>query len=85
MDTRERHADIQNLKKHREYHALRLELEDFCKELDSLEDLDLTNPKRVDLVAEIYGRRWASQKITDLLSKLGLVDKSNIKRDITFE
>lgn len=85
MTNKERHIDIQNLKRHQEFYALKLELEDFCNRLDSISDIDLSNPNRLDLAQEIYGRRWASEKIKDLLSTLGLVDKTNIKRDATFE
>lgn len=85
MDSKQRHIDIQNLKRHQEFYAFKLELEDFCKKMDSLEDIDLTDPSRTDLVSEIYGRRWASQKVKDLLSTLGLIDKTNIKRDLTME
>lgn len=85
MTPKERHLDIQNLKRHAEFHALRLELEDFCNKMDSISDIDLTDPQRIDLAQEIYGRRWASMKVRDLLSTLGLVDKTSIKRDATYE
>lgn len=85
MTNKERHIDIQNLKRHAEFYALKLELEDFCDKMDSISDIDLTNPQRIDLAQEIYGRRWASEKVRELLSTLGLVDKTNIKRDLTME
>lgn len=85
MTPKERHVDIQNLKRHAEFYALKLELQDFCDRLDSIEDIDLEDRNRVTLAEEIYGRRWASQKVKDLLSTLGLVDKTHIKRDLTGE
>lgn len=76
---RNNHIDIQNLKKYPEFYALKLELEDFCDKLDSISDIDLSDSSRVTLQEEIYGRRWASEKVRDLLSSLGLVDKSKPK------
>lgn len=84
-DIKDRHIQIGHLKRHAEFYALKLELEDFCDKMDSIEDIDLTNRNRVDLAEEIYGRRWASQKVRDLLSTLGLVDKRSVKRDMTME
>lgn len=87
MDTNEkqRHIDIQNLKKYPEFYALQKELEAFCFKLDSISDIDLTNPSRVSLNEEVFGRQWASTKIKDLLGSLGLVDKTHIVRDMTME
>lgn len=85
MTSKERHIDIQNLKRHAEFHALKLELEEFCNKMDSISDIDLTDPQRIDLAQEIYGRRWASEKVRELLSTLGLIDKTTIKRDLTME
>lgn len=85
MTDKERQIDIQNLKKHQEFYALKVELENFCDKLDSISDIDLTDTSRVSLEQEIYGRRWASEKVRDLLSTLGLVDKIKIKRDLTME
>lgn len=82
---KERHIEIQNLKRHPEFYSLKLELEEFCNKMDSISDIDLTDPQRVDLAQEIYGRRWASEKVKDLLSTLGLVDKTTVKRDLTME
>lgn len=82
---KERHLDIQNLKKYPEYYAFKKELEDFCDKMDSIGDIDLTERSRVTLADEIYGRRWASEKVRDLLSSLGLVDKKHITRDLTHE
>ena len=82
---KERHIDIQNLKKYPEFYALRLELEDFCDKLDSIQDIDLQDKSRVTLNEEIYGRLWASEKVRDLLSSLGLVDRRAVKRDMTME
>lgn len=82
---KERHIDIQNLKKYPEFYALKLELEAFCDKMDSIEDIKLSDVSRVTLIEEVYGRRWASQHIRDLLSSLGLVDKRNVKRDMTME
>ena len=78
-DKKQRHIDIQNLNRHQEFHALKLELEDFCNKMDSISDIDLSDTSRVSLEQEIYGRRWASEKVRDLLSTLGLVDKTRIK------
>jgi hypothetical protein len=82
---KQRHIDIQNLKRHQEFYALKKELEDFCDKMDSISDIDLSDPQRIDLVHEIYGRRWASEKVRDLLSSLGLVDKTQVRRDLTME
>lgn len=82
---KERHIDIQNLKKYPEFYALKQELEAFCDDMDSIEDIDLSGVSRVTLEQEIYGRRWASQRVRDLLSSLGLVDKKITKRDMTME
>jgi len=81
----DRHVDIQNIKKYPEFHALKMELEEFCEKMDSIEDISLTNVSRVTLTEEVYGRRWASQRVKDLLSSLGLVDKKFAKRDMTME
>lgn len=85
MDEKQRHIDIQNLKRHQEFYALKVELEAFCDKLDSISDIDLSDFSRVTLNEEIYGRRWASEKVRDLLSTLGLVDKKFTKRDMTME
>lgn len=85
MEPKQRHIDIQNLKKYPEFYAFKLELEDFCNKMDSISDIDLDKVSRIDLANEIYGRRWASEKVTDLLSTLGLVDKTHIVRDMTME
>lgn len=82
---KERHIDIQNLKKYPEFYALKVELEAFCDKMDSIEDIKLSDVSRVTLVEEVYGRRWASQHVRDLLSSLGLVDKRVTKRDMTME
>ena len=84
-DKQQRHVDIQNLKKHAEFYALKKELEEFCDKMDSISDIDLSDVSRVTLLEEIYGRRWASEHIRDLLSSLGLIDKKIIKRDNTME
>lgn len=85
MNNKERQIDIQNLKKHQEFHALKLELEDFCNKMDNINDIDLSDPKRVGLDVEIFGRQWASKKVRDLLSSLGLVDKLFTRGDRTYE
>lgn len=72
---KEQLQDIQNLKKYREFHALKVYLEGFCEEIESIRDLDMENVSRVTLGEEIAGRVWASRKIRELLSTLGLVDK----------
>lgn len=82
---KERHVDINNLKKYPEFYALKVELEAFCDRLDSISDIDLTDSSRVTLTEEVYGRRWASEKVRDLLSSLGLVDRKFTKRDMTME
>lgn len=79
------HIDIQNLKKHAEFYALKKELENFCDKMDSIDDIDLQSSSRVTLAEEVYGRRYASTKVRDLLSSLGLVDKKFTKRDMTME
>lgn len=85
MTNKERLVDIQNLKKHREFYALQQELEDFCDKMDSISDIDLSDTSRVTLTDEIYGRRWASEKVRELLNTLGLIDKQLSKKDNTFE
>lgn len=85
MENKERQIDIQNLKKYPEFYALKVELESFCDKMDSIEDIKLSDVSRVTLVEEVYGRRWASQHVRDLLSSLGLVDKRVTKRDMTME
>jgi len=82
---KERQVEIQNLKRFPEFYALKTELENFCDKMDSISDIDLSDVSRVTLLEEIYGRRWASVKIRDLLSSLGLVDKKITKRDMTME
>lgn len=82
---KERHIEIQNLKRFPEFHALKVELEAFCDKMDSISDIDLSDKNRTTLTEEIYGRRWASEKVRDLLSTLGLVDKKFTKRDMTME
>lgn len=84
-EAKQRHIDIQNLKRHQEFYALKRELEDFCDKLDSITDIDLSDVSRVTLTEEVFGRRWASEKVRDLLSTLGLVDKKFTKRDMTME
>lgn len=85
MEEKQRQIDIQNLKKYPEFYSFKMELEDFCKKLESIEDIDLSNAGRIDLSSEVYGRKWASTKIRDLLSTLGLIDKTHIVRDMTME
>lgn len=75
MDKKQRHIDIQNLSKHREFYALKQELEEFCSKMDSISDIDLSDTSRVSLDVEVFGRRFASEKVRDLLSSLGLVDR----------
>lgn len=79
------HIDIENLKKHAEFYALKKELENFCDKMDSIDDIDLQSSSRVTLAEEVYGRRYASTKVRDLLSSLGLIDKKVTKRDMTME
>ena len=73
---KQQHIDVQNLKKHQEFWALKKTLEDFCDSLDDISDIELDRVSRVTLVEEVYGRRYASIKVRDLLSTLGLVDKT---------
>lgn len=78
--------DAQNLKKYPEFYALKQTMEQFCEELESIKDLDLSDVSRVTLGEEIAGRLWASKKVRDMLSTLGLVDKSKPKiKDMTGE
>lgn len=85
MTEKEIHIDVQNLKKYPEFYALKKEMEAFCEKMDSLDDIDLSDRNRVDLKEEIYGRRWASEKVRDLLSTLGLIDKQINVRDRSYE
>lgn len=73
---RERHIDIQNLKRYPEFHALKQEMEKFCQECESLQDVELSEHSRLTFNEEIAARIIAAQKVRDLLSTLGLVDKS---------
>lgn len=82
---RQNHIDINNLKKYPEFFALKQELEKFCDKMDSLDDIDLSDVSRLTLSEEVYGRRYASDKVRDLLSTLGLVDKQHKTRDLTME
>lgn len=82
---RQNHLDINNLKKYPEFFALKQELEKFCDKMDSLDDIDLSDVSRLTLSEEVYGRRYASDKVRDLLSTLGLVDKQHKTRDLTME
>lgn len=82
---KERHIDVNNLKKYPEFHALKQELEAFCERMDNIDDIEINNVSRVTLAEEVYGRRYASTKVRDLLSSLGLVDKKFTKRDLTME
>ncbi len=78
-DRKQNLIDAQNLKKYPEYYALKQEMEFFCDKMDSISDIDLSAVSRVSLEQEIYGRRWASQQVRELLSTLGLVDKTKPK------
>lgn len=82
---KERQIDIQSLKKYPEFWALKQELENFCDRMDNIDDIELSDKSRLTLAEEIYGRRYASIKVRDLISTLGLVDKKTIKRDLTME
>ncbi len=80
MDERKQNLiDAQNLKKYPEFYALKQEMEAFCEKMDSISDIDLSDTSRVTLIEEVYGRRWASMQIRELLSTLGLVDKTKPK------
>lgn len=72
-------VDAQALKKYPEFWALKQQMEAFCLRMDSISDIDLTSTSRVDLSVEVYGRRWASEQVREMLSTLGLVDKSKPK------
>ena len=78
-DRKQTLIDAQNLKKYPEFYSLKLEMERFCEEMESIADLDLSDVSRVTLGEEIAGRVWASKKVRDMLSTLGLVDKSKPK------
>ena len=82
---KERHIDVNNLKKYPEFYALKKELENFCDKMDSIDDMQIDEVSRVTLAEEVYGRRYASIKVRDLLASLGLVDKKFTKRDMTME
>jgi len=82
---KERHIDINNLKKYPEFHSLKMELEAFCERMESISDIQLRDDSRVTLSEEVYGRVWASTKVRDLLASLGLVDKKYNSRDMTME
>lgn len=82
---KQRHLDIQNLKRFPEFHALKLELEAFCDRMDNINDIKIDGVSRVTLEQEVYGRRYASKEVRDLLSSLGLVDKKATVRDMTGE
>lgn len=82
---KDRQIDIQSLKKYPEFWALKQELENFCDRMDNIEDIELSDKSRLTLAEEIYGRRYASIKVRDLISTLGLVDKKTVKRDLTME
>lgn len=84
-EEQQRQIDIQNLKKHQEFWSLKKELELFCDRLDSIADIDLSEPKRVSLAEEIYGRSWASKQIRELLYSFGLVELRTKKIDRTME
>lgn len=84
-ENKQRHIDIQNLKKYQEFYSFKREMEIFCDKLDSISDIDLSDKNRVTLTEEVYGRRWASEQIRTLLYGLGLVDKKFTKRDMTME
>ena len=76
MDKKQQLIDAQNLKKYPEFYALKQIMEGFCDEMESIRDLDMSEVSRATLGEEIAGRVWASKKVRDLLSSLGLVDKS---------
>lgn len=82
---KQNHIDIQNLKRYPEFYALQKELENFCDKLDNISDIKIDGVSRISLEQEVYGRRYASEKVKDLLSSLGLVDKTTVKRDLTGE
>lgn len=82
---KQRHLDIQNLKRFPEFHALKIELEAFCDRMDNINDIKIDGVSRLTLEQEVYGRRYASKEVRDLLSSLGLVDKKATVRDMTGE
>lgn len=82
---KERHTQIGHLKKYPEFFALKQELEEFCDELDSIRDIDISETSRVTLTEEVVGRRFASERVRDLLSSLGLIDVKRQVRDKTME
>ena len=81
---KQRHLDIQNLKRFPEFHALKIELEAFCDRMDNINDIKIDGVSRLTLEQEVYGRRYASKEVRDLLSSLG-VDKKATVRDMTGE
>lgn len=79
MTPQERHIDIQNLKKHREFYALKVELESFCEKMESNRDIELKDVQRLEFSVECASRAIAAKEMRNLLSTLGLVDKTKPK------
>lgn len=77
--------DLVTLTKYPEFYALKQELVKFCDKLDNIQNIDITTSSRLTLSEEIFGRRYASDKIRDLLSDLGLLENIKAKQDRTFE
>lgn len=78
--------NIANLAKYPEFHALKKELLTFCDTMDNIRDIDITSHSRVTLEQEIYGRRFASDKVKELLMRLGMLEQKDFKKiDKTFE
>ncbi len=85
MTDRERLVDINNLKKYPEFYAFKKELEDFCDKMNSISDVDITQNRRVSLESELFGRRYAVEKVSELLYSMGLLDRVYEFKDKTHE
>lgn len=75
-DKQQQLIDVQQLKKYPEFWAFKQTMERFCEEMESIKDMKLDEFSRVSVSEEVAGRLWASEKVRDLLSTLGLVDKT---------
>lgn len=85
MPPRERNIDLGNLKKYPEFHALKMEVQDFVDAMNSLDDLTSDRGSGLTIAEKVAGRIWAKEKMEDFLSKLGLYEKKKKSRDKTFE
>lgn len=72
--------DLKELTKYPEFYALKQELEKFCDSMDNISDLE----GEIKL-EEICGRRFASKKVRNLLSDLGLIERNKPIISKTYE